>query len=259
LSPRAPRFLLAALLVGAGAGAGAQQPRQFSLERIGPAAGMVPTGDPSAIVAAEIAFAQLARKKGQWTAFKETADKDAVMFVPQVVNAQSWLRKRKDPAQSVSWGPGKVYVACDGSYAVSTGDARWPDGSTSTFITLWRRQERGGYKWALDWGSDKPVSGSDIVEIEGKVAACPPRRPGPETERREEREERDFQRGRRPGLEIVRIPDPPPASHDGQSEDGTLRWSWQSGADGARVLTVNMRTETGFATVVDDHVAATAP
>jgi hypothetical protein len=254
---------LAALLAGAAlnvdARAGAQQPREFRLERIGPGAGMVPTGDPSAIVAAEIAFAQRARAKGQWTAFRDTADKDAVMFVPEVVNAQAWLRKRKDPAQSVSWGPGKVFVSCDGSYAVSTGDAKWPDGSTGTFITIWRRQEKGGYKWALDWGSDRPASGKDIAEIEGKVATCPPRQRGPEAERREEREERDFRRGQLPKLAIVRIPDPPPASHEGQSPDGTLRWRWNSGVGGERVLTVSMRSETGFETVIDDHVIEKAP
>jgi hypothetical protein len=246
------------LLAGMAASAGAQPPRQFSLERIGPGAGMTPTGDPSAIVAAEIAFAQLARQKGQWTAFRDTADKDAVMFVPGPVNAQAWLRKQKDPARSVSWGPGKVYVACDGSYGVSTGDYRYPDGRTGTFITLWRLQERGGYKWALDWSSDQPASGDDLVEIEGKVAACPPRGPRPNGPDRRDVDER-LRRGERQKLAIVRIPDPPPASLEGRSDDGTLRWRWTSGTGGARSLKVEMRGETGFETVIDDHVAVKAP
>jgi hypothetical protein len=274
LSRRAPRLALAVLLASAAASGGAQQPRDFRLDRIGPGVGMVPTGDPSAIVAAELAFARLARTKGQWTAFRETADKDAVMFVPQVANAQHWLRKRKDPARSVSWAPGKVTVSCDGSYAVSTGEAKWPDGRTSTFITLWRQQTKGGYKWALDWESDQPASGRDQIEIEGKVAHCAARGPGQPGETAGTggptgasgpatggpadgpMDRRGQDRRKPPRLEIVRIPDPPPARHEGQSQDGSLRWSWTSEADGARALTISMRTETGWTSVIDDRVPA---
>ncbi|MGN6692381.1 MAG: hypothetical protein ACTHJU_15705, partial [Sphingopyxis sp.] len=61
--------------------------------------------NPSGFIAAEIAFARLAQDKGQWTAFRETAAPDAVMFVPQRVRAQDWLKSKKDPAEAVKWQP----------------------------------------------------------------------------------------------------------------------------------------------------------
>ena len=79
------------------------------------------SANPSAVVAAEIAFNRLAQEKGQWTAFRETAAKDAVMFVPQMANAQAWLKGRKDPPASVKWQPEKVLMSCNGSIGVTTG------------------------------------------------------------------------------------------------------------------------------------------
>src|SRR3546814_14659984 len=57
--------------------------------------------NPSAFIAAEIRFAQRAQEEGQWTAFRETAHPDAVMFVPERVKAQDWLKSQKDPAEAV--------------------------------------------------------------------------------------------------------------------------------------------------------------
>ena len=67
--------------------------------------------NPSAFIAAEIAFARLAQDKGQWTAFRETAHPDAVMFVPERVRAQSWLKTQTDPAEAVKWQLHAVYVS----------------------------------------------------------------------------------------------------------------------------------------------------
>src|SRR3546814_11384170 len=69
--------------------------------------------NPSAFIAAEIRFAQLAQAEGQWTAFRETAHPDAVMFVPERAKAQDWLKSQKDPAEAVKWQPHAVYVSRD--------------------------------------------------------------------------------------------------------------------------------------------------
>jgi hypothetical protein len=50
--------------------------------------GLRPAANPSDVISAELAFARLAQEKGQWTAFRQTATSDAVMFVPQRVRAQ---------------------------------------------------------------------------------------------------------------------------------------------------------------------------
>jgi hypothetical protein len=133
------------------------------------------SADPSAIVAAEIAFARAAQDEGQWTAFAEFAAEDAVMFVPQRVNAQIWLKGRANPPQAVRWQPHQVWSSCDGSLAVSKGAWQRPDGSVGYFTTVWARQEKekDGYRWVLDQGDAlaEPLAAPEMIE--GKVADCP--------------------------------------------------------------------------------------
>ena len=71
------------------------------------------SANPSAIIAADIAFNRLAQEKGQWTAFRETAAKQATMFVPEAVDAQTWLKGRADPAEWVKWQSHKAFMSCD--------------------------------------------------------------------------------------------------------------------------------------------------
>ncbi len=130
--------------------------------------------DPAAIVAAEIAFARLAQEKGQWTAVAEYATRDAVMFVPQTVNAQAWLKGRANPAQAVRWQPHQVWSSCDGSIAVTKGAWQRPDGSVGYFTTVWQRQQKqkDGFRWVLDQGE---VPAEPLVRpelIKAMVADC---------------------------------------------------------------------------------------
>jgi hypothetical protein len=234
LIARAALLGACALLLGS-AGAEAQRMR---MREGGPN-----MANPSAVVAAELGFARLAQTEGQWTAFRETADKDAVMFVPDAVNAQAWLRKRADPAQPVKWQPYRVFVSCDGSHALSTGPWTGPDGTSGTFSTIWRRQKDGGWKWIVDFGSATKIPAQQDVSIEGRIAQC---------SRPDERRER----GKPPERKVVAIPNPPPASGEGQSGDGSLRWRWAKG-DTETLFTVTMRTATGEEEVL--HETAPAP
>lgn len=242
-----------ALLAGATL-AGAQPQRMMR----GPAG--FGSGNPSAIVSAELSFARLAQEKGQWTAFRETADKDAVMFVPQAVNAQAWLKKRADPPKAIAWQPYRVFVSCDGSYGLSTGPWTRPDGSTGTFSTIWRRQKDGGYKWVADFGSGTQIPRQEDIIIEGKVARCAGRRgdgPREGIDGRPPSGERGD--GRRPGkYQPVLIAIPPPASGQGQSDDGSLRWSWTKGETETRFV-VMMRGESGDQTVLEETAPAGTP
>ncbi len=54
--------------------------------------------DPAKVIATELAFARAAQEKGQWTAFAEFAADDAVMFVPQPVNAEGMAEEAAEPA-----------------------------------------------------------------------------------------------------------------------------------------------------------------
>ena len=105
--------------------------------------------NPSAVVAEELAFARLAQEKGQWTAFRETATKDAVMFVPQMAYAQDFLKDKPNPAQAVKWQPHQVWSSCDGSVAVTRGAWQWPDGTSGWFTSTDVRQKLSVPAWAL--------------------------------------------------------------------------------------------------------------
>ncbi len=194
--------------------------------------------DPSSVIAAEIAFNRLAQEKGQWTAFRETAAEDAVMFVPQKVLARDWLKRQADPPASVSWSPSVVYVSCDGNLAASTGNWKRPDGSVGYFTTIWRRGKKGVWKWVLDHGDQlaSPREAPDFLS--GKVATCKrggrPEGPPPPMERRPAK-----------GAPAPEMP-----------KDESLVWTADVGPDNSRRVTVRMWTGSDYETVIDDRVAA---
>ena len=98
--------------------------------------------NPSAIIAADIGFNQLAQQKGQWTAFRETAGKDAVLFAPQPTLAMEWLKGQADPAASLKWRPHKAFMSCDGKTGVTTGAWERSDGVVGYFTTVWQYVEK---------------------------------------------------------------------------------------------------------------------
>jgi hypothetical protein len=188
--------------------------------------------NPSAFIAAEIAFARLAQEKGQWTAFRETAHPDAVMFVPERVRARDWLKAQADPAEAVKWQPHAVYVSCDGNAGATTG--AWQKGPASGyFTTVWLRDARGRINWVLDHG-DALASPRPAPEfIASKQAAC----------------------GSRPAVPIE-------AGAEGEdmavglAPDQTLSWTSTVRADRSRRVTVRLWDGKDMATVIDDRVAA---
>ncbi|QCB53153.1 hypothetical protein E5675_00955 [Sphingopyxis sp. PAMC25046] len=188
--------------------------------------------NPSAFIAAEIGFARLAQEKGQWTAFRETAHPDAVMFVPERVNARDWLKSQKDPAEAVKWQPHAVYVSCDGNSGVTTG--AWQKGPANGFFTtVWARDEKGRLSWVLDHG-DALVTPREAPEfIASKGAVC----------------------GSRPAVPIE-------AAGEGEdmavglSADQTLSWTSTVRADKSRRVAIRLWDGKEMATVIDDRVAA---
>nr|WP_246344307.1 hypothetical protein [Sphingobium fontiphilum] len=187
--------------------------------------------NPSAVIAAEFAFNRLAREKGQWTAFRETAAKDAVMFVPERVMARDWLKGRADPPRSVEWTPHRVYVSCDGRLAASTGGWTRPDGSVGYFTTIWRLDKKGRWEWIMDHGDALSTAREAPEFLVGKVATCC--------------------RGGGPGAAERAGDDkaaPPP--------DDSLVWTVQVAPDKGRHIVVRMWTGQDYENVIDDRVAA---
>jgi hypothetical protein len=194
--------------------------------------------NPSAIIAAEIAFNQLAQEKGQWTAFRETAAKDAVMFVPQPTNAQEWLKGKADPPASVKWQPHKTFMSCDGKTGVNTGAWQRPDGTTGYFTTIWQfiQKNEGGdgtWKWVLDHGDGLSAPREPKEMIETKVASC---------------------KGKAPATLVA--PAEEARMKSGFSRDQTLSYTWVVQPDGARTVEIKLWDGEVSQTVIMDRVAA---
>ncbi len=194
--------------------------------------------NPSAIIAAEIAFNRLAQEKGQWTAFRETAAKEAVMFVPQPTLAQDWLKGKANPPVSVRWQPHKAFMSCDGKTGVTTGAAQWPDGRNGYFTTVWQLIQRspndaGEWRWVIDHGDFIETGKAAPEMIETRVASC---------------------KGR-PPAELVAPPEGAKMKA-GYSRDQSLSYTWLVQPDGMRTLEVKLWNGTSADTVLLDRVAA---
>ncbi len=192
---------------------------------------------PQTAVEAEREFAAMAQTKGLWTAFRATAADDAVMFVPDEVDAQTWLKDRKDPLLGYMWWPAKAFIACDGKTAATTGPSVL--GKTrGYFTTIWEAQADGSWKWILDHGDGliKPVAAGEKVIV--RRASCrnqPPVAP--------------------PGAPAAgNILIGPAKSY--VSRDRTLTWDYAVGTAGDRRVRVFVWNGRSYETVIDDRVLA---
>lgn len=199
--------------------------------------------NPSAVVAAELAFARLAQEQGQWTAYRETAAADAVMFTPAMVMAQQWLKNRADPPVPLAWQPHRIWASCDGSLMISTGSWRRGD-AHGWFTTVWQRQEKGGYQWVLGHRgpTEDPISAPDMIAAQ--IADCPERRGA----------------GSSPPANPRQRPVPPPVPFDplqreGRSRDGTLTWQVTVDAAGTREFTARLRKDGAMQEFRSERVA----
>jgi hypothetical protein len=171
-----------------------------------------PAANPSAVISAELAFARAAQEKGQWTAFAEFAADDAVMFVPEPVNAKQWLRGRDNPARAVTWQPYQVWSSCDGTLAVTKGAWQRPNGTVGYFTTVWERRAKGEYEWVMDQGDllAEPLPAPEMIAA--TVAEC----------------------GSQPTPPATLLAGPNDKLNSGAARDGTLRWHVVTKPDGSR-------------------------
>ncbi|WP_294041279.1 hypothetical protein [Sphingomonas sp.] len=170
------------------------------------------TGEPTPIDA-ERAFAADAKTLGQWTAFRKWSTDDAVMFVPQPVNAHGFLKDRKDPPKAIDWWPTASYISCDGKVAVNTGGWKRPDGAVGYFSTVWVRQPDGGWKWVVDGGDGLKDARPIPSRIKVQVASC-----------------KNTKKAYYEGLFFEG------EDGGGASPDHTISWYWRVSPDGSRVF-----------------------
>jgi ketosteroid isomerase-like protein len=157
-------FLFAALLA---ASASAQLPP-------------LPTGDKTfpaslaPVVEAEHAFATYSIEHGMKDAFLHFAAPDAVIFRRTPVNAiETWTQTNPAPTGLLTWWPTYADVSRAGDLGWTTGPYEFRDNPTDKepsgtghFVTLWRKQTDGSFKFVLDFGirHAAPASAETVLQ-----------------------------------------------------------------------------------------------
>jgi hypothetical protein len=193
--------------------------------------------EPADVIATELAFARAARAKGQWTAWREAAARDAQMFAPAngataAVRVDAYAKGRANPPVSVSWDPQAVWMSCDSTIAVSYGAwQKAPD--TGWYVTVWQHQKKGGYKFVLDLGDSLPKALPAPEMIRASLADCPAGRARS-----------------RPVALADHHPDAPAAPEAGppnylanEAKDHTLAWSASVTPAGAASFTLRLKQD----------------
>jgi hypothetical protein len=195
-------------------------------------------------VDAERAFIRDAHTQGQWTAFRKWADDTAVMFSPQAVWAQEYLKGLKDPPRSIDWAPADSWVSCDGRTAINRGPWTSASGRAHGYFTTVWMQNHSSWRWAYDGGADLPVPMALPKSPRVKRASCKNLAKVPAA-----------YRGAM--VSTARLAGKPPAdAGQGRSADGTLIYEWKVAPDGARHFLARLWNGRGYQIVLDQNVAA---
>lgn len=135
------------------------------------AASMVHAGPVDDVLATDRAFAAAAKARGARAAFTEYADPQAILFRPgvgPVKGVEAIANVFTDPpAATPAWEPEAAEVAASGDLAYSWGPYAWtpvPDGplagkppATGYYVSIWKKQQDGRWKWIIDLGVPAPA------------------------------------------------------------------------------------------------------
>ncbi|RST29679.1 hypothetical protein HMF7854_01680 [Sphingomonas ginkgonis] len=198
-------------------------------------------------VSVERAFAADARKLGQWTAFRSYAAPNAVMFVPQQVEADRYLRGRADPPSPLSWQPVVSFQSCDGSLAIDQGP--WQDSGSrlGRFTTVWLRAETSAgrrWMWVYDGGETLTRPLARAARAVGRRASCTALPANvPDADSREQG--------------FLPPPDAPmPTAQAHHSADYSLRYAYWSDASGRRTFRAWLWKGRAWQLIIDQKIAA---
>ena len=211
---------------------------------------------PSKVVAAEIAYGQAAKERGQYTAAREFAGPAAMYHGRNgPVSALTLLDSLgADPETSVIWGPKAVAISCDATLAVSQGRYQDAEGIVGNYVTVWQRQPDREYRWIYD------VAGPDVPQ--------PPKPKPTEVDEnaivvtaidavaRSDRRLPEARRGYARTAPVSLGGDVPQGG--GVSPDGTLRWRWEHRADGTKYVAVDYLYQGAWQTAIEEGLTSPA-
>jgi ketosteroid isomerase-like protein len=134
------------------------------------------------VVAAERAFAAASFEKGLHESFLTYLAQDAIVFDPVPTSGRAAHEGKPPSKGSLSWGPAWVAVSSAGDLALSTGPWEFrlkedaaKEPRTGYFFSVWRRQQAGDWKVAVDIGISSPFAFAVPKAVENGSAAAPAR------------------------------------------------------------------------------------
>lgn len=119
------------------------------------------------MVATERAFAKLSEDQGTREAFMAYIADDGILFRPTAVKGKQWMKEHPVPPSDkrplLSWYPAVAGIALAGDMGYTTGPWEFKNDihdaapvAWGIFLTVWKRQRDGSWKFAIDLGISNP-------------------------------------------------------------------------------------------------------
>ena len=123
--------------------------------------------DLKSMVETERAFSRMSEEKGTREAFVAFIDENGILFRPTAVFGKKWMQEHPLPPsttrQLLSWQPIFAAVSRAGDLGYTTGPWQFKQDIKDTkpaafgnFMTVWKKQPDGGWRFALDLGIRNP-------------------------------------------------------------------------------------------------------
>lgn len=122
------------------------------------------------MVQTEHAFADMAKEKNTRDAFMAFIADDGLLFRPGAVNGKKWMIENPVPPSDkkplLAWRPSFAGMAASGEMGFTTGPWEFKGDSKDEkpsgyghFVTVWKKQADGSWKFVVDLGISHPESG----------------------------------------------------------------------------------------------------
>jgi len=125
------------------------------------------------MVQTEQAFSRTAEEKDTRDAFMSFIADDGLLFRPNAVNGKKWMQEHPVPASDkhplLAWQPVFARVAASGDLGFTTGPWEFKSDRSDEkpagyghFVTIWKKQADGSWKFAVDLGISHPDSAGPL-------------------------------------------------------------------------------------------------
>lgn len=134
----------------------------------------ISNGKVNSLVAAENYFESITLSKGIKKGFSAVSDANTIVFRPDPVRALQFYRKAKADSSLLHWRPAFAKISKSGDWGFTTGPYTYKsspnaqEASFGQYISVWRMNEKGIWKLALDAGiaHDKPNKEEKLVFVD---------------------------------------------------------------------------------------------